>query len=239
MALPRGVTAVRLDRAAARPRGRRSGRQRGDLRRRVSRCSRARPRHLAPGVPVLSVSKGLARAAAARSRSPTPSRRRPGSRIVTVGGPSKALELARRVPTAVIYASPAGAALRAPPPPLARDAVLPRRGDRRPARHRARAPRSRTPTRSPSGSATASSRRGRAEAMYNTKSAALHAGAASRSSGSGAPCARGPGPSTASPVAPAICTSPAWPGRNRIFGELRGSGRSTKAVVATLRRATS
>ena len=67
---------------------------------------------LAPGVPVLSVSKGLAQS---RGRAVTLSDAladEAGLHIVTVGGPSKALELARRVPTAVVYASPQAAVRR-------------------------------------------------------------------------------------------------------------------------------
>src|SRR5258705_407272 len=67
---------------------------------------------LAPGVPVLSVSKGLAQS---RGRAVTLSdaiAELTGLHIVTVGGPSKALELARRVPTAVVYASPQAAVRR-------------------------------------------------------------------------------------------------------------------------------
>src|SRR5258707_1199922 len=67
---------------------------------------------LAPGVPVLSVSKGLAQS---RGRAVTLSdaiAELTGLHIVTAGGPSKALELARRVPTAVVYASPQAAVRR-------------------------------------------------------------------------------------------------------------------------------
>jgi glycerol-3-phosphate dehydrogenase (NAD(P)+) len=73
--------------------------------------ARALP-HLRPGMPLLSVAKGLLRRRTGRvdtistaimERLP-PSLRR-GFRLVVVGGPSKAMELARRVPTAVCYAS--------------------------------------------------------------------------------------------------------------------------------------
>ncbi|HSD50100.1 MAG TPA: glycerol-3-phosphate dehydrogenase [Candidatus Methylomirabilis sp.] len=68
--------------------------------------------HLAPGTPLMSVSKGLLRrrtgrvdtiSAAIVDRLPRSLRR--GVPLVVVGGPSKAMELARRVPTAVCYAS--------------------------------------------------------------------------------------------------------------------------------------
>ena len=67
---------------------------------------------LAPRTPLMSVSKGLLRrqdgrvdtiSAAIRERLPRSQRR--GFRLAVVGGPSKAMELARRVPTAVCYAS--------------------------------------------------------------------------------------------------------------------------------------
>jgi len=68
--------------------------------------------HLTPGTPMMSVAKGLLRRRTGRvdtisaniaERLPRSLRR--GFRLVTVGGPSKARELARRVPTAVCYAS--------------------------------------------------------------------------------------------------------------------------------------
>lgn len=68
--------------------------------------------HLAPGTPLMIVSKGLLRrrtgrvdtiSAAIVDRLPRSLRR--GFRLMVVGGPSKAMELARRVPTAVCFAS--------------------------------------------------------------------------------------------------------------------------------------
>ena len=68
--------------------------------------------HLTPGTPLMSVSKGLLRRRTGRvdtisvailERLPRSLRR--GFRLAVVGGPSKAMELARRVPTAVCYAS--------------------------------------------------------------------------------------------------------------------------------------
>lgn len=68
--------------------------------------------HLTPGTPLMSVSKGLLRrrtgrvdtiSAAILERLPRSLRR--GFRLAVVGGPSKAMELARRVPTAVCTAS--------------------------------------------------------------------------------------------------------------------------------------
>jgi glycerol-3-phosphate dehydrogenase (NAD(P)+) len=80
--------------------------------------ARALP-HLTPGTPMMSVAKGLLRRRTGRvdtisaniaERLPRSLRR--GFRLVTVGGPSKAMELARRVPTAVCYASQDAAARR-------------------------------------------------------------------------------------------------------------------------------
>jgi glycerol-3-phosphate dehydrogenase (NAD(P)+) len=68
--------------------------------------------YLIPGIPVMSVSKGLLRRRDGQvdtisvnivERLPRALRR--NFRLVVVGGPSKAMELARRVPTAVLYAS--------------------------------------------------------------------------------------------------------------------------------------
>jgi glycerol-3-phosphate dehydrogenase (NAD(P)+) len=80
--------------------------------------ARALP-HLTPGGPLMSVSKGLLRRRTGRvdTISANIAERLPRSvrrhfRLVVVGGPSKALELARRVPTAVYYASHDPAALR-------------------------------------------------------------------------------------------------------------------------------
>lgn len=68
--------------------------------------------HLEPGSPVVSASKGLLRRRTGRVDTISaniaehlPRRLRRGFRLVVVGGPSKALELSRRVPTAVFYAS--------------------------------------------------------------------------------------------------------------------------------------
>jgi glycerol-3-phosphate dehydrogenase (NAD(P)+) len=68
--------------------------------------------HLGPGVPVMSVSKGLlARrdgrldTISAHIQEWLPNRLRSRLPLVVVGGPSKAMELARGVPTAVLYAS--------------------------------------------------------------------------------------------------------------------------------------
>ncbi len=68
--------------------------------------------HLPPGVPLMSVSKGLLKRRSGRVdtisvtvKEHLPPSLRRALRIVVVGGPSKALELARRVPTAVQYAS--------------------------------------------------------------------------------------------------------------------------------------
>ena len=186
---------------------------------------------LAPGVPVLSVSKGLAQS---RGRAVTLSDAIADAAklsVVTVGGPSKALELARRVPTAVVYASP-------------------RTADRRRIRGWLETPYYRVEeTTDQRGLELCSALKnayaiaiglcdglvaaGRAEAMYNTKSAlytqslremtrlgrevSMRAATVSGLAGAGDLHVTG------------------MAGRNRIFGELRGAGAPTAQVVATLK----
>lgn len=62
--------------------------------------------YIAPRTPVLNVSKGLARSRGRIVRLSVAVKEAAGLDVVSVAGPSKALELARRVPTAVLYASP-------------------------------------------------------------------------------------------------------------------------------------
>jgi glycerol-3-phosphate dehydrogenase (NAD(P)+) len=182
------------------------------------------------GVPVLSVSKGLARS---RGRVVTLSdaiAAATGIHIVTMGGPSKAIELARRVPTAVVYASP-------------------RAGGRRRLRQWLETPYYRIEeTADQRGLELCSALKnayaiaiglcdglvaaGRADTMYNTKSAlytqALREIARlGRAVGMRAETVYGLGGAGDLYVT-------AMAGRNRIFGELRGSGLATKDVVATL-----
>ena len=187
-------------------------------------------RHIGAGVPVLSVSKGLAQS---RGRAVTLSdaiAEATGLRIVTAGGPSKALELARRVPTAVTYASP-----------------------RAPARRRLRRWLETSyyrieETTDQRGLELCSALKnayaiaiglcdglvaaGRAEAMYNTKSALYTQGLREiarlgRPVGMRSETVHGLGGAGDLHVT-------GMAGRNRIFGELRGSGRPTREVVATL-----
>ena len=107
----RGGDRVRFDRAAAGARRRGPRDQRGDVGRR------------APGAATRGDPAGPGGAGAERVQGPGPeprpgghalrrARGLAGLHIVTVGGPSKALELARRVPTAVVYASPQAAVRR-------------------------------------------------------------------------------------------------------------------------------
>lgn len=188
-------------------------------------------RHLAPGVPVLSVSKGLALSSGRVVTLSEAIAAETGIRIVTVGGPSKALELARRVPTAVTYASPRAAVRRRVrgwlETPYYR---IDESGDQR-------------------GLELCSALKnayaiaiglcdglviaGRAEAMYNTKSA-LYTQALREIARLGRVVgARGETVHGLGGAGDLHVTGMA--GRNRIFGELRGAGRPTKEVVATLK----
>lgn len=188
-------------------------------------------RHLAPGVPVLSVSKGLA---ASRGRAVTLSEAiaaATGLAIVTVGGPSKALELARRVPTAVMYASPR-AALRGrlrrwlETPYYRVEETADQRGlELCSALKNAYA--------IAIGLCDGLVAAGRAEAMYNTKSA-LYTQALREIVRIGRTVRMRPGTVYGLGGAGDLHVT-GMAGRNRIFGELRGAGRSTKDVVATLR----
>ena len=186
---------------------------------------------LAPGVPVLSVSKGLAQSRGLAVTLSDAIADLTGLRIITVGGPSKALELARRVPTAVTYAG--------------RPAVVRRR-----LRQMLETPYYRIEeTADQRGLELCSALKnayaiaiglcdglvlaGRAEAMYNTKSA-LYTQALreiawlGRTVGMRGATVHGLGGAGDLHVT-------GMAGRNRIFGELRGSGRSTKEVVAELK----
>jgi glycerol-3-phosphate dehydrogenase (NAD(P)+) len=183
------------------------------------------------GTPVLSVSKGLARS---RGRVVTLSAAvaaATGLRIVSVGGPSKAMELARRVPTAVLYGAPDARARRA-----CREAL-------------GTAYYAITETADQRGLELCSAlknayaigiglcdglvRVGRAETMYNTKSLLF-----ARALAEMARLVRVAGGRAATVLGLAGAgdlhvTGAA--GRNRIFGELRGAGQPTAEVVAALR----
>ena len=186
---------------------------------------------LAPGVPVLSVSKGLAQS---RGRAVTLSDAIADAaklHVVTVGGPSKAMELARRVPTAVVYGSPRAAERRRI------------RGWLETAYYRVEE------TSDQRGLELCSALKnayaiaiglcdglvaaGRAEAMYNTKSA-LYTQALREMTRLGREV--GMRAATVSGLAGAgDLHVTGMAGRNRIFGELRGAGTPTARVVATLK----
>ena len=188
-------------------------------------------RRLAPGVPVLSVSKGLAQS---RGRAVTLSdaiAETAKLRVVTVGGPSKAMELARRVPTAVIYASPRAAERRRIRRWLETDYYrVQETADQRglelcSALKNAYA--------IAVGLCDGLVAAGRAEAMYNTKSALY-----TRALGEMARLGRTVGmrPATVHGLGGAgDLHVTGMAGRNRVFGELRGAGAPTAQVVAALK----
>jgi glycerol-3-phosphate dehydrogenase (NAD(P)+) len=188
-------------------------------------------RRLAPGVPVLSVSKGLAQS---RGRAVTLSdaiAETTKLRVVTVGGPSKALELARRVSTAVVYASPRAAERRRIRRWLETDYYrVEETADQRglelcSALKNAYAV--------AIGLCDGLVAAGRAEAMYNTKSALY-----TRALGEMARLGRivGMRPATVHGLGGAgDLHVTGMAGRNRVFGELRGAGAPTAQVVAVLK----
>jgi len=183
-------------------------------------------------VPVLSVSKGLARSRGRVVTLSTAVREATGIRIVTVGGPSKAMELARRVPTAVVYASPDARrrrALRAAlgTPYYRIDESADQRGvELASALKNAYA--------IGIGLCDGLALGGRAEAMYNTKSLVYTAALAEMARFARA---LGAGRDTVYGLAGAgDLHVTGMAGRNRIFGEMRGSGMPTEKVVAELRR---
>jgi glycerol-3-phosphate dehydrogenase (NAD(P)+) len=184
-----------------------------------------------PRVPVLTVSKGLAES---RGRVVTLSRAIAAVaplRLVTVGGPSKALELARRVPTRVIFAAPDVPARRRArgwlETPYYRIAES---GDQRglemcSALKNAYA--------IAIGLCDGLVQAGRAEAMYNTKSALFTQALAEIARLARTVRAR---PETVYGLGAAgDLHVTGMAGRNRIFGELRGAGRPTAEVVEALR----
>jgi len=186
---------------------------------------------LSPRVPVLSVSKGLA---ARGGRAVTLSVAVAGVarlRFVTVGGPSKALELARRVPTAVLYAARDAAARRLARQWLATpyyrvDESVDQRGlEMCSALKNAYA--------IGIGLCDGLIKAGRAEDMYNTKSAIFTQAVAEMErlvprAGGRRATVHGLGGAGDLHVT-------GMAGRNRIFGELRGAGAPTEEVVETLK----
>lgn len=197
----------------------------------VSVLRQAAP-HLPPGVPVLSVSKGLTRSRGRIVTLSTAVAEATGLRIVTVGGPSKAMELARRVPTAVMYASP--------------DA----RARSRWRRALATSYYAITETADQRGLELCSALKnayaiavglcdglveaGRAEAMYNTKSLIYTQAVAEIARLGRRVRARPETVYGLGGLGDLHVTAVA--GRNRIFGELRGAGLATRTVVRRLAR---
>jgi glycerol-3-phosphate dehydrogenase (NAD(P)+) len=182
-------------------------------------------------VPVLSVSKGLAQS---RGRAVTLSDAladEAGLHIVTVGGPSKALELARRVPTAVVYASPQAAVRRRLRQML--ETAYYRVEESADQRGLELCSALKNAYAIAIGLCDGLVAAGRAEAMYNTKSALYtqalreiaRLGLTVKMRGATVHGLGGAGDLHVTGMA----------GRNRVFGELRGAGRPTKEVVAELK----
>lgn len=183
-------------------------------------------------VPVLSVSKGLAER---RGRAVTLSAALAAVaklRFVTVGGPSKALELARRVPTAVVYASGDVAARRQARRWLATRYYRVDESDDQRGVEMSSALKNAYAI--GIGLCDGLARAGGDDAtMYNTKSAIFAQALVEMARL--VRCAGGR-PATAGGLAGAgDLHVTGMAGRNRIFGELRGAGRPTEEVVETLR----
>jgi glycerol-3-phosphate dehydrogenase (NAD(P)+) len=186
---------------------------------------------IARGTPVLSVSKGLARSRGRVVRLSVAIAEATGLHIVSVGGPSKALELARRVPTAVLYASPRAAARARARAWLATpyyriDESADQRGvEMCSALKNAYA--------IAIGLCDGLAAAGRAEAMYNTKSALFTQALVEMTRLTRAVRAR---PETVLGLAGAgDLHVTGMAGRNRVFGELRGAGTKTAEVVERLK----
>ena len=189
-------------------------------------------RHIPPGVPVLSVSKGLVGASGRVVTLSQAIRAATGLRVVSVGGPSKAVELARRAPTAVVYASPDGRARRAARRLLAtryyavEESVDQRGLELCSALKNAYA--------IGIGLCDGLVAAGKGETLYNTKSALF-----TQAVREIARLARTVGARPETPVGLAGAGDlhvTAVAGRNRIFGELRGAGLATRTVVRRLAR---
>lgn len=186
---------------------------------------------IARGTPVLSVSKGLARSRGRIVRLSVAIAEATGLAVVSVGGPSKALELARRVPTAVLYASPRAAArdrarawlatpyyridLSADQPGIEMCSAL------------------KNAYAIAIGLCDGLAAAGRAESMYNTKSALFTQALAEMTRLTRVVRAR---PETVLGLAGAgDLHVTGMAGRNRVFGELRGAGAKTAEVVERLK----
>ncbi len=192
----------------------------------LTRAARFIPR----GTAVLSVSKGLVPGRGRVTRLSTAIREATGLRIVSVGGPSKAMELARRVPTAVVYAS-ADARMRSR---LRRMLGTPyyRIEESPDQRGLEICSALKNAYAIALGLCDGLVAAGHAEAMYNTKSLLYTQAVAEMARLARAGGAR---PETVYGLAGAgDLHVTAAAGRNRIFGELRGAGRPTAEVVATL-----
>jgi glycerol-3-phosphate dehydrogenase (NAD(P)+) len=182
------------------------------------------------GVPVLSVSKGLLLRGGRVVTLSAAIARATGLRIISVGGPSKALELARRVPTGVVYASPDARARRT----VRRWLETPYYRIEESADQRGLELCSALKNAYAIGIGLCDglTAAGRAEAMYNTKSLIYTRAIAEMARLSRTVRAR---PGTVYGLAGAgDLHVTAAAGRNRIFGELRGAGTPTAEVVATL-----
>ena len=192
----------------------------------LERAARFVPRR----VPVLSVSKGLVvRGRRVETLSAAISDAT-GIRIITVAGPSKAMELARRVPTAVVYASPNAA-----PRGQARrwlETAYYRVEESADQRGAELASALKNAFAIGVGLCDGLVKGGRAEAMFNTKSLVYTQALREMRRLARVVRAR---PDTVDGLAGAgDLHVTAAAGRNRIFGELRGSGRPTADVVKAL-----
>ncbi len=185
---------------------------------------------IGPRVPVLSVSKGLAES---DGRAVTLSAAVAGVarlRFITVGGPSKAMELARRIPTAVIYGSRDHAARRRARQWL--ETSYYRIEESADQRGLEMCSALKNAYAIGIGLCDGLVKAGRAEAMYNTKSAIFTQALAEMAqlvprAGGGRAMVHG-----LAGAGDLHVTGMA--GRNRIFGELRGAGTPTEEVVDTL-----
>jgi glycerol-3-phosphate dehydrogenase (NAD(P)+) len=186
---------------------------------------------LRPGVPVLSVSKGLARTGGMVVRLSAAIAGATGLRIVSVGGPSKALELARRVPTAVVYASADGRARRRARAWLETPYYRIEESPDQPGLELCSALKNAYAI--AIGLCDGLVAAGRAAALYNTKSALFAQALAEMARVGRTVRAR---PETVGGLGGAgDLHVTGMAGRNRLFGELRGAGRPTAEVVTTLR----
>lgn len=191
---------------------------------------KAAPR-IPPRVPVLSVSKGLAER---DGRAVTLSMAVAGVarlRFVTVGGPSKAVELARRVPTAVVYAARDTAARRMARRWLATAYYRIDESDDQRGLEMCSALKNAYAI--GIGLCDGLIAAGRAQDMYNTKAAIFTQAVAEMERLVGRVGGRRPTVHGLGGAGDLHVTGMA--GRNRIFGELRGAGAPTEEVVEALK----